>query len=1387
MSSTTSASSDPSATTESGARKALGLDASPDIESLVPQPTARDRKRFRAAQLATPPLPTSMSLEQYKAKRINERMIDTVKTFLIGKPSLIRHLSGDILRLADTEGLRATPSVFLQRILNSPESLDLTERLLKKLKWYGSSSGEQTSASVRHQLICKAICLHLHAPLTDEPQPLAGFRWQDPAHWGKSYQTLRNDFEQHLLQTRRVANTKEAILLAHGFQTRLSKDFAVLDIPPELRYKSSVVWVNFKHGVLLAEALGLDPSQPLSFQQLVNLPLERAAGASPAELETIARLRISPALEWAVCTGVVQARSASDHDEDDIKRALAALEEQSERLSKAVMTLELTPPDRLKMAREILADRFSGFTFKKDGRKLLSADASYSGFKSTTDLKLTGHDLLDLYADGQLDGGRRWIVSMPDGTTRSNTALRLDDQRVLYAERENWRGGYDRVDTGIYSWAGKSLPDINAQFETAFRNYLATIRPAYQTLIASLVASLPIADRRMLAQGEVQVLSLRQQTGSQEQSAQTRARKGFVLKVIVNDEITYYELIPSAGVIRLRTGLRFSTIKGVRTEFPLHAVIPGQTYSAERDISTSLLLDWEAHLYGKTPAARAYCTGFLDIMGFMPAAAPTASSAVEADATALTSRLNELAHYIATHFLYVDEQQLRLQCRGMTTFDTLRAKIEKRLETFVAIVKGFVPFWGSIEDLLSGDTKSNILGGVGLLFDLASFLCPIGKFISGSVRLLRAAAGTTRMAVKATLPSFSTLTRKLLTTSLANLNPLDGVPSLLKDLGSGAGKGLLFIGRKSVGGIRTLTGKADSYRLIQDLPQAIDSGTWKPLTSSDRLATVNGIDDVLVRHTGPSGLERFHLVDPMTSLPYGPRLRSNGKNLEQGRSSFKTLSPSETHVVVQLPEHAHIREVLEVDGRTTLLIDDIPYRLDGNQLRRADLIDDQSLLKTLPCRVRRMPGSDACKTSYVTRNPAPTPASGTYDTEKGWAPWFGDSIYTPAAPGRAMLLKTLKKKSKHKATMTFQKGIYGRIKVDIPFGTRNQFDTFEAGATIVPAMDGSKHYVFTRLDAGSFYVAELPKGQSLATPLTLRKANTLSTDLKDELMTVYTGSLNANNVARIHGVEAVERAIKTMEDIAIRIGGHANPPDTLKLLKVDTSPGEAVMFDHSTRMLVRKRKHGSTSWTRSRTASEPFRQRAATIFNTLFNEKTINVTANSDLKINEAMTKFQKLLPPSLQTKNARNIAYADVMTASGKREVYVSVSGAQGLTARLPLFQPPFAPDGVIINATTYFNADLGQTLARTSLNVSTEGKLLAIPLTIKDIDTYKPVMTQRPTSLDSEAKLVSLLREKYPNDKAIVSVDVATTMPPCNSCSVVMKEFGHDGTTDGLKVLWN
>ena len=313
-----------------------------------------------------------------------------------------------------------------------------------------------------------------------------------------------------------------------------------------------------------------------------------------------------------------------------------------------------------------------------------------------------------------------------------------------------------------------------------------------------------------------------------------------------------------------------------------------------------------------------------------------------------------------------------------------------------------------------------------------------------------------------------------------------------------------------------LAGKIRYYEYVRSLPQLSDAGRWMPATRVDQLASIKGLRKCPIRNIGASGKTDMRLVDPLSSKPYGPSLNTRASDFSPGQSHYSPLESGNQQSVVELTNTRHVREVLEVDGRTTLFIDDVPYRLKGDTLYRADLIDPSDSLKSIPCRPRRAPG-DVCATRYVLRDPAPAPAAGTFDETKGWATWFGDSIYTPGAAGAPLTKASLATHTTLDATMEFRKGIYGRVKISIT--EKGVTDTFHSGAVIADSVDGSKRYVFTRLDAGDFYVAELTKEQNLRDALVFKQASTLPAELRRELMVVYTGSLNANNMARIYGVD----------------------------------------------------------------------------------------------------------------------------------------------------------------------------------------------------------------------------------------------------------------------------
>lgn len=1364
---------------------------------LPPPPTEKDLEKFATIQKLFPDAPPDTQL--LHSVQARAEVIDVVDRFLpesVNSP--LTYLAKDVLSTATIEQVRATPSVYLEKTLQSAEAQRLGNTLLTTMNWYGGKTGEETSPYIRTRLIANALQHWLCAQTLDPTDLMAGYDWQSRSNWGKSYQAIREAFEAHLLTSKLASSDKEAVVISRLFLSRFPVEFRVRDIPADLAYRSTAVWVNFLNGVNFVKSVSPELLDRLSFQQLVNLPMHRAEVATTEELNLLSLTRLLPTLDWAVTQGFIAQKNLEGYRQAEIERACSELEKHSNEVNQAVIRINEEPPKRLSVAKAEIQTLFGTEAFNTDGRKLAKYDELASiGFRDTPPLRgkeYKYYSFADVLASGMFDDQKIWFVTESDGETLSTQWIRMDKDRYLIADRP-WPApgpsleGRQKVLPPL-----TKIPDVPALFDDAFKRHLEKITTAYQTLIRTLLTSLPHADRLALEVGEVKIYSLRKETRKVAAKDETpeitlplRARNGVILQATQTNEptgdeaavsvSTFYELLPKAGVIRRLENFDATLL------IPRIGAMATTSNGAYVDVirDRHLPFDWDAHSNGTLPKAAAFCEAIIDQL---PPAFSASSGIAEdherAPLTLSSSRSLAISRHIATELLFVDPQELRTFAKGQTKFELEEAQRKK----IFRIAKMFVPFWGPVEDLMSGDKNRIALGIVGLFFDVISFAIPIGKFATGSVRLISTAG---RLATRTTLPSFTTLTKTLLVSTLRALNPLEIIPALLKILG----KSVRYIYKTVTFEFNELVGKIRYYEYVRSLPQLSDAGRWKPATLGDQLASIKGIDDVPIRNIGTSGKTDWRLIDPLSSKPYGPTLTTRASDFSPGQSHYSTLESRNQQSVVELAKTRHVREVLEVDGRTTLFIDDVPYRLEGDTLRRADLIDASDSLKSIPCRPRRAPGADVCTTRYVTRDPAPPPAVGTFNETKGWATWFGDSIYTPGAAGAPLTRVSLATHTTLDATMEFRKGIYGRVKISIT--EKGVTDTFHSGAVIADSVDGSKQYVFTRLDAGDFYVVELAKGQSLRNALTFKQASTLPAELRRELMVVYTGSLNANNMARIYGVTLVERAMRAMDNIAIPIGGHANPPDTLRLIKVDTSPGEAVLFDHSTRMIVRHSTDGATTWSASRNAPESVRETTAQVFNTLFQRTVITLESSvrggpKALRIDGVMLELQQRISAihNSELGKLRNVAFAEIKTRQGIREVYVSVSGRQGDTAYLPLFERNRGSKEVIDEGTSYFNIDHGANFPQTSLNVSASGKLRAIPHTIDNIETYTPALTQRPTSLDTESKLISVIRQKYPDPYKLESITIATTMAPCDSCAIVMKQFGYNGGPEALNVIW-
>ena len=1416
---------------EKRARHSLQLDGGIDIVALYRSPTRSDRSALKKIKSTRPN--DSTTLKDIVAQLTTRDMVDIVNRFLPQtETSLLSYLANNTSPPLQTDQFSLTPMIVLEKILRSPEAQRLGNALLKGLNWYGGQPDENASPAVSIKLISKAIRLQADAAKSSMPNDIGGYAWYQQSNWGKSYQNIWAAFEQHLVDTNRASSPTEAILLARLYQPQFPSDFQICNIPSGLPYRSSMVWVNFAHGVSLADAIEPGLPQRMTFQQLVDFPIKLAMQATQKQLELIGLSRIPPTLEWAITNGIIPASADSDYSQEEVDRAINALDEQADALSNAILQLDADPPQRSAIAEREMEKYFKGSQvringewrtvygnptpFMGDGRKLIE-DFSHvrtGGLIKGPPLADKIYSFRDVYMSHRLTQKKSWHITMKDGIRKTSYTLCINADRTI-TTTATWLDG---------TTTRKPLPDTKELFRLEFDSYLKKTKTAYETVLKNLFASLPYDDRQAIEQGEVKIYTLRKSTDGVELRQETpaitlplRLRMGFLLQITCNANTFYYECLPRAGTIRKRADVSSDMFNG--QDCPAdRARGLGKNHST-RDpdfimrVGKEVPFDFQAHEQGSIPKDNATCEAIIDQFGEnFPAPLRRLNSEYSPLAPQTYSRAAGIAQYIANNFFYYDEELLTAQARGDTEIEQKAARPH-----WTDKIKGFIPFWGSISDLLSGSPEKRVSAIFGLIFDVLSFALPLGKFVSGSVKLI---STTVRSGIRTALPQFGKLSQKLLISSVQNMIPFYGLPTLALRLSGGLIRGLYagvrILVRTSLNGIKNIVPRLNNYGIISGLPQVTHPGSWIPSSPTDRLATWRGLEDVPVRNIGSTTKPIHHLIDPFSAKPCGPVLKISENGLSIGPSLYPSVGKNSDDALFSIPEKIRVRDMPEVDGRTTVYLDDVAYRLDDGILRRANLIDDSEALKLVPCRIRGVIPETVCLNSFVGATAAPTPAMGSVDETKGYAPWFGDihsveeiwqnKKYITRDGGLYEVINnkprrfhgdlrnmgfaehTLVPRRNFTATIEFRKGIYARI--NIPGTYQGATDTQRVGAIMIPSFDETAVHIFTRVNTDKYYLATLPKGGSLSGPLVfnrLTSAQMAQGTLGNELLRVYTGSLHANNTTRIHGIEAVERAMRTMEAIAIPLGTTSNPAGNMRWLKVDTSPGEALMFDHSTRMIVTQLPVGATSWTRSKEASEVFRRKTVEIFDTLFLSPTIKPsTPNTALQIQDSMDKLQRLLPASERPANARNIAFAEVTTTTGHREIYVSVSGAQGSTTRLPLFRH-LGASHVRIGKTTYINVDFDQIYPKTGLNVTPEGKILAVPLTIKDIGTYTPRQVTRPTSLDSESKLIGIIREKYPDSADIHSVDIATTMRPCESCSVVMKQFGHDGGTDALQVLWN
>ncbi|HEX8543128.1 MAG TPA: ParB/RepB/Spo0J family partition protein [Pseudomonas sp.] len=783
------------------------------------------------------------------------------------------------------------------------------KHLVQALGWHGAADQEEPDALVASQLVWKVLRLELESWTTPRPGWIAGYEYEKTDNWGRSCQRIRQDLLNFLAAAHRSLEGRPlagdayltlqkrrahcAALLALRILAPQVPELAVRRLHKHLSF-GSTVWVNFKHGVDLAEAIEPGSSQGMRDGQLIALPaLKSAEATSDEQRALIVATRLKATLIWAAVNHVLpRSRPDVPYSADQIEAACGALDTQTAKAVNVAQTLARPLPLRSDFAAALIngAGVTSGIT-----QALADAGESVSRYEYLYPClgfahKRWGNVWVDTAFRLHHRERQTYVASGPRLQRDARTLLDL----YMSGERslEDWRIPGSPLDDDVErpSLQRKllfaALPDLDTRFKAHLETYIAEQKKAYSALIISLLAGLRLPERIAIERGTITLYSLRQESdliADEETEIATnpfRGRRGFVMKAEFESSSAYYEVFPHLMIIRLRQDLQTLQVNGelVRMVWPPSCI--EQIVTVRR--ATSQPFNWSAFRDGSYPGKDVHSRVIAEPLGQPIAAEPRLGVELnDLPCPFASTKLAAIADTVSSRLFYVDERLMQDEAYEKTSTQ----EQEEQPDPAIWLLKKVIPFWQAIEDLNSGSRDKVVSGIIGIGVDVITLGIPLGKFIGGSARL---ASQAVRTGFKAALPGFTLLTKQLITSTLAQLNPLGTVVVGLRM----SGRVGVSLTRASVEKIRLgiiqfrragnrLTNKTGSYDLVGGLPQVIDAGGWKPLSNLDELGSVNGVGNVVVRKTGTAASPGHHLINPASGKPYGPPLEITGRLGEQ--------------------------------------------------------------------------------------------------------------------------------------------------------------------------------------------------------------------------------------------------------------------------------------------------------------------------------------------------------------------------------------------------------------------------------------------------------------------------------------------------------------------------
>lgn len=672
-----------------------------------------------------------------------------------------------MLESAGSEKLPTSQDYRLKRLIEiAGQFTDQGLPYLEALDWFDEKTGAKPTQAFIEQLLIAALLLDLDPEADSANTTFAGFDIYSSSYLQHTPAQVRELLEMHLTRQLKLSPLI-APLVAEIILAGMAPEYLVHELPPELRL-GTPGWVVLSQAVNLVEALVPGASRKMSYQHLIGFT--PVTGLTP-QLESLhAMTGVDPVLTWALMNGVISRDENAQLPPKALDHGIETYNNYVDTLAGALNAINAPVPRRRALA------------LKELKHQLPDCDP---------------HErLIKVRGDG---GGAGRKVSVLD--------LYMGDE--LHTQDWNRRRGADIYQT--FPGLTRLYP-ANHLYEEAINCHYNQLKTGLSANIRFAITQLEASNRKFFEHGRLAIFRVQEYITSYAHNdrpipgRESIGRYGVIICAVVGPLIRCYELFP------LRSECRFNQVLKDQVSPAMFSYWKDTGRRADFVEENGVLdapLDLDAYFKNAEPRSDVKSRFFIRKLGEFEEPSNSISSKT-AISHFFSERLMAISELIAEENPFITKEELMHIGFDKTERELAINKVD---DVFNAILNLVIPFKECIEGLSSGEPSRRgdaiancvldaTLVAIAFVGVPAKVASTVGKTASLAARLLSASRIGTR-------------------TTIALLNPLDGVPSLLKGGAKLIGRGALKAGHFAASTadiaraqLRQLTG-ANTYDLIR--------------------------------------------------------------------------------------------------------------------------------------------------------------------------------------------------------------------------------------------------------------------------------------------------------------------------------------------------------------------------------------------------------------------------------------------------------------------------------------------------------------------------------------------------------------------------------------------